>query len=775
MTEREDFPKYDSELDKCRDFLKEFQKFGEGCKYMDLLQEVANRRRTVVEIELEDVLAHKREDDFVERIGRNTHRYLKLFCRAIDEVMPDATEDISARRDVWDVLCAQRLEQHEQALNQPDAELEGADKTGFPPALTRRYECRILPLKGAEHKPVALRDVRADDVGRLVQIRAMVTRVSDVKPLAAVVTYTCDTCGAEVYQEVFNRQYTPLHTCPSNMCVENHVKGKLVMQTRGSRFLKYQELRIQELPDQVPIGHVPRTMTVQCHGELTRCCGPGDIITLAGIFLPIRYEGFKAMKAGLIADIYVEVQHIFRHKKNYDEFEDTPELAQRLSEAADDPNIFRLLARSIAPEIYGHEDVKKALLLQLVGGVTRTLPDGMKIRGDINICLMGDPGVAKSQLLKYIASVAPRGVYTTGKGSSGVGLTAAVSRDPVTGDMALEGGALVLADHGICCIDEFDKMEESDRTAIHEVMEQQTVSIAKAGITTTLNARAAVLAAANPLYGRYNRNRPMSENINLPNSLISRFDLIFLLLDRADMETDTALARHVTYVHQHGANPELDFVPLDPTFIKHYISQARTVEPYIPAELAPYVVEAYVELRQADAEGPSDQTAMTARQLLSILRLSQALARLKFYEAVTTDEVEEAIRLTHISKASLANESDGAGGMQSGAATEDVTSRIYGLIRDTAAAAGVLEVEYQRIEAMAVRRGFSEEQIAAALEEYVGLELLEVNAARTHIAITVQKVGEDEDEAADDDAGDGDNDGGDGSGGGRRVRPWRRR
>lgn len=464
--------------------------------YRELLQRIKDRRflddavRTfIVQIPLVELQTF--DEELAEAARNNTMRYVTIFTQALDKVLAESVslQNPAPARDTVDFLEEHRrqvINEQQQTNNNSNANIGGGESIGgveeeqqraranangateeIPPEVMRRFELRILPHRGtlfpfdtevvadaSPPEPLSLRQIRASSLGKLVSVTGMVVRSSDVKPCCSVATYACDHCGAELYQLLkTQREFMPIFQCSS--CRK---KDTVHLQTRGSKFSKYQEVRIQELASHVPMGQVPRSVTAVCRGELSRLVVPGDIITMDAVFLPQRLaeSGFKAMKAGLIATTYLEAQNIFVHKKSFDTMLRNHDSAVETIATGDDP--VGQLASSIAPEIFGHSDIKRALLLMLVAGVTRKLPDGMRIRGDINVLLMGDPGVAKSQLLKAVSTLAPRAVYTTGKGSSGVGLTAAVTKDAVTGEMALEGGALVLADRGICCIDEFDKV-----------------------------------------------------------------------------------------------------------------------------------------------------------------------------------------------------------------------------------------------------------------------------------------------------------------------------
>ncbi|KAL3725305.1 DNA replication licensing factor MCM7-like [Eucalyptus grandis] len=694
-----------------KDFLSNFADANGEAKYMNVLQEVANRKTRAVEIELEDLVDYKDLDEaFLRRVTENTRRYIGIFGEAVDELMPESTEPFPD--DDHDILLTQRSEDRRDNV-------DGVDPLQKMPSEIKRY-FEVYIRASPKGRPFTIREVKASYIGQLVRTSGIITRCSDVKPLMQVAVYTCEDCGFEIYQEVTARVFMPLLECPSKKCTINKTKGNLILQLRASKFLKFQEAKIQELAEHVPKGHIPRTMTVHLRGELTRKVAPGDVVELSGIFLPIPYTGFKAMRAGLVADTYLEAMSVSHFKKKYEDYELKEDEEEQIARLAEDGDLYNKLARSLAPEIFGHEDIKKALLLLLVGAPHRKLKDGMKIRGDLHICLMGDPGVAKSQLLKHIINVAPRGVYTTGKGSSGVGLTAAVQRDPVTNEMVLEGGALVLADMGICAIDEFDKMDESDRTAIHEVMEQQTVSIAKAGITTSLNARTAVLAAANPAWGRYDLRRTPAENINLPPALLSRFDLLWLILDRADMDNDLEMARHIVYVHQNRESPALGFTPLEPSVLRAYVSAARRVSPCVPRELEEYIASAYCSIRQEEAKTNAPHSYTTVRTLLSILRISAALARLRMSESVTQSDVDEALRLMQMSKFSLYSDDRQRAGL-------DAISDIYSILRDEAARTNRMSVIYSDALNWISRKGYSEAQLKECLEEYASLNVWQIH------------------------------------------------
>lgn len=409
-------------------------------KYAAQLTRLAHREQVNITIDLDDLADYN--ENLALAIQQNTRRYASFFANVIQEMLPNYKEREVVAKDSLDVYIEHRLLMEARTKNPMD---HRDPQNRFPPELMRRYEVAFKSL--SNEKALSVREIKAEHIGKLLTVRGIVTRCTEVKPMMVVATYTCDCCGAETYQPVNAVSFTPISDCPSEDCRVNKAGGRLTLQSRGSKFVKFQEIKIQEHSDQVPVGHIPRTLTIFCRGEQTRRAQPGDHVLITGVFLPKQRAGYTQMVSGLLSETFMEAHRIVALNKS-DESENlsndlTPDEIQELSSG----DFYTRLASSLAPEIYGHLDVKKALLLLLIGGVDKS-PNGIKIRGNINICLMGDPGVAKSQLLGYISRLATRSQYTTGRGSSGVGLTAAVMKDPHTGEMTLEGGALVLADQG---------------------------------------------------------------------------------------------------------------------------------------------------------------------------------------------------------------------------------------------------------------------------------------------------------------------------------------
>ncbi|MFQ5816159.1 MAG: minichromosome maintenance protein MCM, partial [Candidatus Hydrothermarchaeaceae archaeon] len=503
---------------------------------------------------------------------------------------------------------------------------------------TARINVRFTNLP-ASHT-IMIRALRSVDVGKFLAMEGIVRKATDVRPKLVMGLFECPYCGHEMSLPQDSEKLREPFTCES---CDKRAQFNLIVPK--STFVDSQKILIQESLEELRGGEHPKQMPIYLEDDLTGRIMPGDRVVITGILRATK----KIVKGSRsrVFEIFIEGNSYKPVELDFEEVEITKEDEREIKKLASDPMVYEKIRDSIAPHIYGYKDIKEAIMYQLFSAPVMQLADGGRIRGDSHIVLIGEPATGKSELLQYVArELAPRGIYASGKGTSTAGLTAAAIRDEFgDGGWSLEAGALVLADMGIGCIDEFDKMEENDRAAMHEALEQQQVSIAKAGMLATFRARCAILAAANPKYGRFDKYRPISEQVQLSPTLLSRFDLIFFVED--DLEDTRLIAKHILDT---AVSPQSNAPQIPSDFLRKYIAYARqNVSPVLSPDARESIEDFYVEMREAAKSSEDMPIPLTARQLWAIIRLARASARVRLSDTTSVEDVERAIRLVKFS------------------------------------------------------------------------------------------------------------------------------
>ena len=567
------------------------------------------------------------------------------YVEAIDEMMPKNAKYIII--DYNDLVLEPEIE---IIFSQNPDRLFDAFSRAIKEALQTRFPDYAEKIKDEVRARLinfplerSLRQITAETIGHIISVSGMVVRASEVKPLAKELVFVCPDDHTTKIIQLKGMDVKMPTVCDNPTCKHRDFE----LKPEASKFIDFQILRLQELPEDLPPGQLPHYVDVTVRQDLVDNSRPGDRIILTGV-VRVEQESIAGVQRGHsgLYRLRIEGNNIeflsgrgTKSDRKVAREEVSPEDEKRIHALSKTPDVYQRLIDSFAPHILGQSLIKEAILLLTVGSNQRKLGDGSKIRGDINIFLVGDPGTAKSEMLKFCARIAPRGLYTSGRGSTAAGLTAAIVRDK-TGIMMLEAGAVVLGDQGLVCIDEFDKMKPEDRSALHEVMEQQSVSIAKGGIVATLNARTSILAAANPMYGKYDPFKNITENVNLPIPLLTRFDLIFVVRDIPTKEKDEKIARHIIQLHTPQGTDKKSVIDVD--LLTKYLSYARRGVPDLTKEAEEKILDYYLQMRNVESE---DMITVTPRQLEGIIRLATARARILMKDKVEEEDAERAIFL----------------------------------------------------------------------------------------------------------------------------------
>lgn len=550
----------------------------------------------------------------------------------------------------------------ELLINQPYKVIPNAKEAlkNIDVAIENKLELNFRVINLPDTEKLLIRNIRANHLGKLAAVEGLVRKRTEVRPKLQVAAFKCQKCGATIKIE----QEEDILKEPSECYEDQGGCGRISsfkLSTTLSTFIDSQKLEIQENPEGLRGGAQPERISVYLEDDLVGEIAPGDRVIVNGILhsMQRRRGTFRLTSFNKILDaVSIENQEMA-----FEEVEVNEEDEKEILKISKDPDIYEKMKSSIAPTIFGMDIEKEALVLQLFGGLSKEMPDGTYIRGDIHALLVGDPGTAKSQILAYLSKLAPRSVYASGKASSAAGLTAAAVRDEFgEGQWTLEAGALVLADMGVACIDEIDKMDDSDRSALHQAMEQQEISVAKAGINATLKSRCALLAAANPKLGRFDEFIPIHEQINMPPALLSRFDLIFSILDKPNKTTDTDLATHILLSHKAGEVHEhilksqspmftkdqesvlMEHImpTFDPEFLRKYVAYAkRNIFPVMNDDSLEILKNYYVDFRSSS----EDSVPFTPRQLEAFVRLAEASARIRLSQEVKVEDAKRAISI----------------------------------------------------------------------------------------------------------------------------------
>jgi len=588
--------------DKVKEFLTQFKDATGSFSYVEQIDQMMSKHSKYIVVDYNDlVLFPVIESHFNE----NPDQILDAFSRAIKEILkerfPDYAEKI--KHDI-------------------------------------RARIANFPVQRS------LRQINAEIITKMTSVSGMVVRSSEVKPLAKEVTYKCLDKHISKFTLLDGMSLNASVKCQTPNCKHT----SLAIIPEASRFIDFQILRLQELPEDLPPGQLPHYVNVSIKQDLVDYARPGDRIVLTGIVRieQERISGVSKSESALYR-LRMDGNNVefiggkgLKSSRRTEREEISPDEEKLVKSLAKNPDIYDRLIASFAPHIKGHALFKEAILLLIVGSTQRVLTDGTKIRGDINVFLVGDPGTAKSEMLKFCARIAPRGLYTSGRGSTAAGLTAAVVRD-ASGIFMLEAGAVVLGDQGLVCIDEFDKMRPEDRSALHEVMEQQSASIAKGGIVATLNARTSILAAANPMFGKYDIFKNIYENVNLPIPLLTRFDLVFIVRDIPSQEKDRNIAQHI--ISQHGSSGTDTTSLIDIDILTKYLSYAKRGEPALTKEAENLIMEFYLKMRNISGDDKENMITITPRQLEGLIRLATARARLLLKNKVEGEDADRAIYL----------------------------------------------------------------------------------------------------------------------------------